>query len=145
MNQSRFVQTTFWKCIGFLLALPLMGAAQTYTITDLGDLGGSGSGARGINASGQVTGYIATQRGGSSPFLYSDGKMTSLGTLGGGSGIGQAYIPGGIGADAFLYENGVMKDLGTITSPTGGNGQYAYGLGINNEGVVVGESTYQEN
>jgi len=36
MNHSRFVQTTFWKCIGFLLALPLMGAAQTYTITDLG-------------------------------------------------------------------------------------------------------------
>jgi len=289
MNHSRFVQTTFWKCIGFLLALPLMGAAQTYTITDLGDLGGSGSGARGINASGQVTGYVATQRGGSSPFLYSDGKMTSLGTLGGGSGIGQAinssgqvagystlrdgeyrgfisvggklrsvgflaccysdaegindagqvtgasstangdihpylytngkmmdlgtlpggsepgswntgeavnnlgevvgwgygdagfrailwskgqirdlgtlggpyseafgindqgqitgqaYIPGGIGADAFLYENGVMKDLGTITSPTGSNGQYAYGLGINNDGVVVGESAYQEN
>jgi len=35
-----------------------------------------------------------------------------------------------------------MHDLGTISSPTGGNGQYAYGFGINNSGVVVGESTH---
>lgn len=289
MSHERFTRPTFWISIIFLLALPLTSAAQTYTITDLGDLGGSGSGARGINASGQVTGYVASKSGGSAPFLFSDGKMTSLGTLGGGSGIGQAinssgqvagfatlpdgeyrgfitidgklrsvgflaccysdaegindagqvtgssstangdihpylytngrmtdlgtlpggsepgswntgeavnnsgevvgwgygdggfrailwskghiqdlgtlggpdskaygindvgqitgqaYITGGIGADAFLYENGVMKDLGTITSPTGGNGQYAYGLSINNHGIVVGESTYQDN
>lgn len=290
MSALRFARLTLWIYIPFLLALAVTAAAQTYSITDLGTLpNGNGSGARGINLSGQVTGYASFKSGGSNVFLYSGGKMTSLGNLGGGSAIGQAinssgqvagysttsqgsyngfisingklesvgflaccysdaegvndlgqvtgasstangdihpylwtngkmkdlgtlpggsfpgawntgeavnnsgevvgwgygdggffailwsngkienlgslggglsqafaindagqitgqaYITGGIGADAFLYDNGVMQDLGTITSPSGGNGQYAYGLGLNNNGVVVGESTYQTN
>ncbi len=290
MNNRCFARLTSRMCLPFLLALAVVGAAQTYTITDLGTLpGGNGSGARGINAAGQITGYSSFTNGGSDVFLYAGGKMTNLGNLGGGSAIGQAinssgqvagysttsqgsyngfismngkltsvgflaccysdaegindagqvtgasstangdihpylwtdgkmtdlgtleggsnpwdwntgeavnsagevagwgyndegfrailwsngritdlgtlggsysqaygindvgqitgqaYITGGIGADAFLYDNGVMQDLGTITSPTGGNGQYAYGFGINNDGVVVGESTYQKN
>lgn len=287
MNDSRSARRLFWMCIPLLLALASIGAAQTYSITDLGTLGGNSSGARGINATGQLTGYAYSSKTHSDAFLYTGGKMTSLGTLGGSDAIGlavnsagqvagysdlasgsyrgfisikgvltsvgtlggdysdaegindsgqvtgasstanglthpylwsngkitdlgtlpggnnswdwnsgeavnnsgevvgwgygnsgfqailwsngqikdlgdlggglsqafgindlgqitgQAYITGGIGADAFLYDNGVMEDLGTITSPNGGNGQYATGLGINSSGAVVGESTYQ--
>lgn len=172
-------------------------------LTSVGTLGGDYSDAEGINDLGQVTGASSTASGLTHPYLWTNGKMTDLGTLPGGNntwdwnsgeavnnsgevvgwgygnsgfqailwshgqikdlgdlggglsqafGIndlgqitGQAYITGGIGADAFLYDNGVMQDLGTISSPSGGNGQYAYGLAINDSGVVVGESTYQIN
>ena len=36
-----------------------------------------------------------------------------------------------------------MKDLGT--TPTGGNGRYACGLGIDSHGDPVGEPPYQKN
>jgi probable HAF family extracellular repeat protein len=286
-NDLRFAGLSFWTCIPFLLALAVPGAAQTYSITDLGTLGGNASGARGINGTGQVTGYAYSSKTQSNVFLYSGGMMTSLGSLGGTNAIGlainstgqvagystlssgsyrgfisingalksvgtlggdysdaegindsqvtgasstanglthpylwtngkmtdlgtlpggnnpgdwnsgeavnssgevvgwgysnsgftailwsngqikdlgslcgelgqafgindlgqitgQAYITGGIGADTFLHDNGVMQDLGTITSPTGGNGQYACGFGINSSGLVVGQSTYQK-
>src|SRR5690349_5250516 len=65
-------------------------AAQTYSITDLIDsLGGTSSGARAINSSGQFTGNAS--RSGNSVndvFLYSGGVMTDLGTLGGTTGLG---------------------------------------------------------
>lgn len=289
MEKAGFTRATWWSCIPLLLAIAASGVAQSYTITDLGTLGGNASGARGINANGQATGYLAKANGSSTAFLYTGGKMNSIGTLGGTSAIGlainssgeiagystlasgdyngfiyngsqmvsvgflaccysdaegindagqvtgasstangaihpylytngkltdlgtlpggsapgewntgeavnnagevvgwgyghegfkailwsngqikdlgdlggglsqafgindlgqitgQAYITGGIGADAFLFDNGTMQDLGTITSPTGGNGQYSSGLGINRAGVVVGESTFQKN
>src|SRR5215472_11645366 len=72
-----------------LLAGSSLCTAQTYTVTDLGDpLGGSFSGARGINSSGQITGYAYRSATVSDAFLYSAGAMTDLGTLGGTSAIG---------------------------------------------------------
>jgi probable HAF family extracellular repeat protein len=130
------------------------------TLTDLGTLGGnSGSEwnvGEAVNNSSEVVGWSYNAQGNFLAFLWSSGQMKSLGTLGGawsqafaindlGQITGQAYIKNDIGADAFLYDGGVMQDLGTITSRTGGNGQYASGLGINSPGVVVGESTYQKN
>ena len=59
-------------------------AAAQYTVTDLGTLGGPGSFACGINDSGQVAGYSFTSSGYiSHAFLYSNGTMADLGTLGG--------------------------------------------------------------
>jgi probable HAF family extracellular repeat protein len=286
MNHSRFARMMSWISLPFSLALAVAGAAQTYTITDLGPPGNNSSGARGINASGQVTGYANSSSTKSNVFLYSGARMKTLGTLGGTTGIGlainasghvagystlsdgtyrgfisvggkltsvgtlastysdaegindagqvtgasstangeihpylysnrkltdlgtlgshntwswnsgeavnnsgevvgwsydaqgnflaflwnnglmqnlgtlggdwsqafaindlgqitgQAYIKDNVGADAFLYDGGVMQDLGTIVGA--GNGQYSDGLGINNSGVVVGESTYQK-
>src|SRR5690349_16790045 len=76
-----------------LTVLPAYAQAQViYSITDLGTLGGPSSGAQGINASGQVTGFstftIAT--GPSHAFRTSPGGRisdpgTDLGTLGGGT------------------------------------------------------------
>ena len=59
-------------------------AAVEYTVTDLGKLPGGGNSFAygGINASGQVAGLAYTAAD-LEAFLYSNGKMTDLGTLGG--------------------------------------------------------------
>src|SRR6185369_8175765 len=80
--------------------------AQTYSVTDLGTLGGSFSSPSAINNSGQIAGYASlagdeTNHG----FLYSGGVITDLGTLGGsysaawamndsGQIAGHSYIAG---------------------------------------------------
>ena len=118
--------------------------AADYTITDLGNLGGN-SYATGINASGQVVGYSYTASGPYHAFLYSNGTMRDLGTLGGGyssadginaSGqvVGGSHITGGVVWNAFLYSNGTMQDLGTLGgSESGANA-------INASGQVAGWS-----
>ena len=73
-----------FACVLFLTTSSALAAAQaSYTISDLGTLGSGGySVSRGVNAAGQVTG--ATGAGTKSEaFLYSNGSMTNLGTLGG--------------------------------------------------------------
>jgi probable HAF family extracellular repeat protein len=60
-----------------------------YVITDLGTLGGSFSGALGVNDGGQVTGFSGTPadaalRG----FLWQNGRMIDIGTLGGPLSVG---------------------------------------------------------
>lgn len=104
----------------------------------------------GINASGQVAGTaetvtVPTGFAFSHAFLYSGGKMTDLGTLGGtnsgGNGIndsgqvtGSSDIKGNNTYHAFLYSSGRMKDLGTL----GGN--FSEGYGINAAGQITGDS-----
>src|SRR6185295_19133116 len=60
------------------------GATPTFTITDLGTLGGPSADARAINNPGQVVGASATASGDTHAFLWTatDG-MKDLGTLGG--------------------------------------------------------------
>jgi probable HAF family extracellular repeat protein len=132
----------------FLTALPA--GAQTYTVTDLGTLGrnsrGSYSQAFCINASGQVVG----QSSASSPsmtdpaFLYSNGTLTSIGTLGGEYGqargintsgqiAGYSTLPTG-SYRAFLYTGGQMMDLGTLGA------DYSVAYALNDAGQVVGTS-----
>jgi probable HAF family extracellular repeat protein len=52
-------------------------------MTDLGDLGGGYSTARGINDRGQVVGGSRTAGGEWNAFLWETGVMTNLGNLGG--------------------------------------------------------------
>ncbi|MDQ6676132.1 MAG: hypothetical protein M3Z09_02415, partial [Acidobacteriota bacterium] len=112
-----------------------------YSNGQITDLGGISPGFA-INEAGQVTGYAYTALL-RQAFLYSDGQMKSLGTLGGrqseGYGINNAGQVTGI-ADtsnsrehAFLYSNGQMTDL----DPSG-NYYYSKGLAINSSGQVVG-------
>lgn len=137
----------------FLLTMstvPATGTAQTYTVTDLGVLGGTQSAAYGINASGQISGWSSVN--GSSNIhatIYSGGKLTDLGTLGGeyslGLGINDAGQVTGYStlADgtyrAFVYANGKMTNIGTL----GAN--YSAGYGINNAGQIVGASVTSSN
>jgi probable HAF family extracellular repeat protein len=120
----------------------------SYSITDLGTLGGARSEAYGINNSGQVVGKAATA-GDYHAFLY-DGTVTppmqDLGTLGGpvsqanginasGQVVGWSNTAAFNVEHAFLYDataTPAMQDLGTL----GGN--QSVGYGINASGQVVG-------
>jgi probable HAF family extracellular repeat protein len=79
-------------------------------------------------------------------YLYSNGTVTDLGSLGGGGSdalainntgniVGYSYTASGA-QHAFLYANGTMIDLGALTS-----GGSSHANAINNEGEIVGEAT----
>ena len=136
--------------LSFLLSFVGHGAwgGVQYTVTDLGTLsGGSLSAASGINAIGQVVGASYTSSGLYHAFLYSNGAMTDLGTLGGTwSGVGDINASGQVvggavtnGGDyhAFLYSNATMADLNTLASNLGGWTLNGAG-GINASGQVCG-------
>jgi probable HAF family extracellular repeat protein len=123
-------------------------------MTDLGTLGSSGNdwwnSAQGVNNSGEVAGTSYDANGNFFGFVWNKGKMTKMGTLGGpwsqayainnkGQITGIAYTKPGA-AHAFLAACGScrLKDLGTI----GGSTSTSWGFGINDSGVVVGQSTF---
>jgi len=121
--------------------------AQAYTYTDLGTFGGIYGGAYGINSSGQLTGYAYDEGSQNHAFLYSNGILTDLGFLSGGSstrgtGVSSSGQVAGYGTTAagqthaFLYSSGNMTDIGTL--PGGGMSQ---AIGISSSGQVVGFST----
>jgi probable HAF family extracellular repeat protein len=141
---------------------------QTYTITDLGTLGYNTTVGYGINANGQIVGRSYLQQTvpvtqGCPPrhkcfahiyhaFLWSNGTMTDLGTLGGtfsearaldstGDVVGTSTLSGTsfTPTHAFLDHNGHMTDLGTL----GGSCSYAYG--VNDVGEVVGQACTTSN
>ena len=147
-------------------AAPAAAATTTYTITDLGSLGFGGSVPSAVNATGQVTGYsylltLVPDPAGCPPnypnpkkcvehpwhaFLYSNGQMTDLGTVGGGnfsegnavnrSGqVAGASATNNGGSDAFLWNGKKMINLGQ-QAPL--NGSDSDATGINDSGQVVG-------
>jgi probable HAF family extracellular repeat protein len=120
-------------------------ATGSFTVTDLGTLGGSYSSAQAINALGEVTGISSLPDGSDRAFIYSvSGGMVDLGTLGGTIGIGNAINRSGEVAGyatradgtyrAFLYADGKMNDIGDLGGGT------AAAWGINDAGMVVGDS-----
>src|SRR5437667_435585 len=155
----------------FFLLVTTFSAAQTYTVTDLGtlevhpfrysngkmtDLGTLGSHtagwwnvASGINKFGVVVGTSYDASGNFFGFTWANGKMTKMGTLCGswsqayainnkGQITGLAYTANGSG-HAFITGGTNLIDLGTFAGST----STTWGFGINNLGVVVGQSTFQ--
>ena len=130
-------------------------ALADYTITDLGTLGGSFSFAFGINASAQVVGYSYTTSGAYHAFLYSNGTMQDLGTLGGysssfalginasGQVVGESTT-GNTVFHAFLYSSGSMIDLNSLIAPSSG-WTLENAEAVNDNGQIVGYGTYGGN
>jgi probable HAF family extracellular repeat protein len=103
----------------------------SYTVTDLGTLGGTSSQGFGLNARGQAVGAanlpcdcIAH------PFLWSGGTLTDLGVEGAAFGVNdRAEVVGYSGKDAFLWSRSRgLVDLGFA----------GYGSDVNDSSEVVG-------
>jgi probable HAF family extracellular repeat protein len=125
-----------------VLALILPAAAQTYTVTDLGTLGGGSSEASAMNSQGEVVGWSKTGAGQTHGFVYRASGMVDLGTLAGGAysyatainDRGQVLGYGGINASApqfaertssFLWENGSMRTIDGFYCPCSFGERYA--------------------
>ncbi|MBG1266331.1 DUF3466 family protein [Nostoc sp. WHI] len=117
---------------------------SSYSITDLNTLFKGNFYATDINDTGQMVGSSYTNTG----FLYSDGKITDLGTLSGdsrsladsinnsGQVVGTSYGRYNLSAGrAFLYSDGKITDLGTLPG-----GTVSRAGDINNSGQVIGNS-----
>ncbi len=123
-------------------------ALLSFTVVNLGDLGGGFSEAMAINNLGQVVGVSKTSGGEDHAFLYSNGQMADLGTLPGTSGSfatginGSAQVVGyctlsNDAHQAFLYSAHTgMIDLGTLPGYVD-----SVASGINDSGQVVGFCT----
>jgi probable HAF family extracellular repeat protein len=152
--------------LALLAALPLLrGQAQsvTYSITDLGTLGGTESKANGISNCGRVVGESSvTTSGLLHPFIWHDddgdgvsdpGEMDDLGTFAGGTGTAYAVNASGSavgnslaanGPHTFLWHDnngngtsdpGELQDLGTLP------GDYiSTAWDINDSSQLVGQS-----
>lgn len=90
-----------------------------------------------------VTGTSYDANGNFFGFVWKNGKMKNLGTLGGawsqgyainnkGQITGVGYLANGA-AHAFLWTRGKMKDVATNLGPV------SWGFGINDNGAVVGQ------
>jgi probable HAF family extracellular repeat protein len=124
--------------------------------SDLGSLGGN-TVANGVNDLGQAVGYSQLSKATADEgqprhaFLYSNGKLTDLGTLKGASTVaygindlgqivGTATLTAG-GSHAFLYASGVLNDLNDLLEPTAKGYVVVQALGINAQGQIVGTAT----
>ena len=152
-------------------AAPAAAATTTYTITFLGTLGGTSGNPQtepeAINASGQVTGFSYTSTVITEPckthykpprtcsfhpqhaFLYSNGTITDLGSLGGtdqgstGFAINRSGEVAGLSGTttsgvthAALWTGTTTVDLGALAPLSSGSWSAAFG--INDSGQVVG-------
>lgn len=140
---------------GFLLE---RGQTPRYEVIDLGTFGGPLAQAFGMNNAGDVGGTAALANGDLHPFLWHDGKLTDLGTLGGTNAeaqnpngslsvpiVSEINRPDPFGNDfcgfgthlicvAAMWQNGKLTQFPTL----GGNN--AFGFGLNERGHMVGVS-----
>jgi probable HAF family extracellular repeat protein len=123
-----------------------------FRAVDLGLPEADGVAVTALNRRGQITAYTWTYSAETQTYtyrcwLYDNGVLTNLGSLGGqicvptalndsGQVAGHATTPDGH-EHPFIYSGGLMKDIGLLTADADGVG-FAYG--INSSGAVVGQS-----
>ena len=124
------------------------------TLTDLGSLGGLGSYGYHINERGDVVGGSQTGTGMGGAFLYADGRLISLGTIGPElplslafgvnnqrSVVGEIYNNSTGVYHAFVYQDGQMRDLNTLVDLEPGL-VLTDAQGINDAGQIVANGNY---
>jgi probable HAF family extracellular repeat protein len=143
-------------CVALVMAAAVIvssaayGAAQTYTVLDLGTLGGRVSFATAITRTGDVIGYSTLTGDAYRATSWRDGTPTSLGVLPGktdsfavainvnGRVVGNASSAIYYNRRAFLWTSDTgLQDLGTL----GGPGSQSAATGINSSDQIVGWST----
>ena len=126
---------------------------QNGVLSDLGTLGGNDSCAVIVNDRGQITGFSYTNSTPNpstgvptlDPFLWQNGVMTDLGTLGGtfgypnwlnsrGQVIGTSNLAGDVNHHSFIWDRGSLIDLGTL------GGSDSEGFWISDAGEAVGRA-----
>ncbi len=140
----------FGSALAALSLFTLAATAQspTYTIRDLGALRGGSAVPRMLNASGVTVGRSGEPHGEDTrAFVFSNGKLTGLGTLPGGdysaafgvNNVSQVvgYSNTATGIHAFLWTSASgLQDLGTVAGDADSEA-----FAINNSGQVVGDSS----
>jgi probable HAF family extracellular repeat protein len=136
-------------------AIPERAAAQvSYTITDLGTLGGDNSIPYWITNTGEVVGVSDTGQFDAfgnpvdHAFRWVGGPLQDLQTLGGndssanganaeGQAVGIADVTGGSTSHAVLWQGGTIADLGALNGPSG----FSFAQLVNGSRQVIGAST----
>jgi probable HAF family extracellular repeat protein len=124
--------------------------ASTYSITDLGSLGGRRTSPMGINNRGAVVGFSATVDGLTRAFLYTGGSLVDLGTLGGDQSFAYRINDNGIIVGRAQDLSGRFHAF--VTTINGGaieltsldpraDGDFGAALGVNSVGEVTGYYT----
>ena len=139
-TRSAIALGRLWLALMLPVLFSVLAWSQEYTLTDLGTLGGSSSGAIAVNNAGQVAGAAAIAGDGhSDPFLYSGGKMTDVWT--GGTEFGGTAVAinnsGHIVVNYNLDAQGDTEsfiDFGTVWGDVGIGGA----VDMNDSDTVVG-------
>jgi probable HAF family extracellular repeat protein len=140
INDAGQVLGTFYDKAGSHAFLFSLGVKRNLVPGKVSSIYGSQS----LNAAGQVTGSYL-QGGVTHGFVYQNGRVTDIGSLGGGYSFGFGLNAKGdvtgvsARADnqrhAFIYSGGRMSDVGTLGGTT------SFGYAINAAKQVAGEST----
>ena len=107
-----------------------------------------------INERGQITGVTRTATGDMHAFLWQNGTMTDLGTLGGAWSIPTAISNRGqvVGYSldqsgeqhAFLWQNGKLIQLGSPKGEPGVHPSRTRAIAINENNQIIGDNCFQD-